>query len=199
MAPLTNREATTKGTKPYKLSGTVGATKVTVECETESSTAATRIEGGDGEGETGDASGTLELSACKVGSPAGCKVKTPIVAHFESELAEETGKTGEVLLLLQPAEDGTSFTEVSLEGAECKVKGTFKVTGTEAAKTSPKVGEEALTDHLILPSTPITEVIELSEGKRTTIKVGLSIEKAAATLSGESEVKLNSKEAFGTA
>ncbi len=194
------KEITTKATKTYALTGNFAGAKITIECEAQQVKAGTQIEGGDGAGETGDASGTLEFSSCRVKEFPKCRVKEPIAARFESELAEDSGKTGKVDLLFQPAEDGTTFTEVSVENNKeevCLLKGKFPVGGTVAAEIAPAAGEEATTGHLILPAKAITEVVELSEGKRTTIKVGLTLGGKEASLSGESEVKLISKEVFG--
>jgi hypothetical protein len=72
--------------------------------------------------------GSGELSSCTVVKPANCTVKEPIVVSGGGEFEENGG----VMEIDAKPEAGQPFTEITLEGASCSLKGKpFKVEGSQ--------------------------------------------------------------------
>jgi hypothetical protein len=70
---------------------------------------------------------TMELSECSVTKPASCTVKQPIV--YKGKFSNFQNET-EMGLEFIPMEAKAPFTEITLEGTKCAVKGTFPVNGS---------------------------------------------------------------------
>jgi hypothetical protein len=193
---------TSKATKNYMLEGKALGVEVKIGCEVQASTG--NIEGGDGVGESGDASGTMEFSKCNVLAPTKCALSEPITGEVEAELVEDSAHTGEVLVLFHASADAAVFVKIKFtnKGTEtCVIKNQeTAVEGNFAAKFTPKAGEEALAGKLIFPSSMVTKVQTESEGKRGAAQeeaVELKLGGNKATFTGESEVKLSPAELFG--
>jgi len=150
----------------------------------------------------------IEFTNCTLSGTAGgkpiekCKVKEPIVANAKSELvesekAEPANKKGSLLTLFEPASGATFATlEPVLEtGGNCPVS--TKVSGKVAAqvRTDPEnetLGElielgqakkEAHSWLLDFPSTPVTAVTTINEGKTKEVTgLGLKAFSEEATL-----------------
>ncbi len=138
------------------LKATVFAVKTEITCDTVKSrkTAGVdknfihNVESGAGK-HTVTGEGTVEYTGCKALKPAKCTVKEPIIVKGTFQGVEKTGPEKNTMgIEFTPEKDkegkALAFTEITLEGAECALKGKpFKVDGTAIATANPTVGDTA--------------------------------------------------------
>lgn len=183
----------------YLLEGAIGATPVEIECKKQGEEGVGNIKGGN----PGTDEATVTFTECKVLGAATCtvaveatKVNTEIV-EIVKELNEDTGvetavdaKVGE---LFTPRPPATKFTTITI--GVCALKGKFDVTGNVVAHVSPEEQEVKTPKLIFRDSNPVTEVEKAPNDEK--LAVGLKFANNPAELLGESEVELESKEAFG--
>jgi len=129
----------TNDAAPAMLTGVSGGVAVTIECKKVASTGTIENK----EGPPMSVAGTkivAEYSECTVQKPAKCKVKEPIKTN-ELTSATEINATEMFVKFTPPA--GKPFVEITLEGAECAIKGTFPVEGSAAGTGASNSGEGA--------------------------------------------------------
>ena len=117
---------------PSSLKATILGIKTEIECSEDTFTG--KIEAG------GRGSATLVFKKCKETAPAKCTVAETLETKLDLKL---TGTGPEVEF--EPTTPEGNFFEISITGAECAIKGTYKVTGTQGCEI-PK-GEEELAEH----------------------------------------------------
>jgi len=124
-----SNETTGGATVASKLFGEPFKVQTEIECTKLSGTGSLT---NSGEGTTHKVSGpaTTNFSGCTVKKPAKCTVKEPIVAETIAEGVDGLEGKGEMGLEFKP-KVGNTFSVVTLEGAECALKGKpFNVEGT---------------------------------------------------------------------
>jgi hypothetical protein len=190
------REVTSKAKKEFVLEGEVLGVKAVTKCKKEKLNAAEKpvIVGGiPGKSEKEK----IEFSECSatVGGVA-CKSVTVENVPTNNEIVtivKPAAKAGKLATKFTPSA-GTKFTEIKFK--ECGGFGspTAEVTGTTAALDSPEKVEQETGALIWSKPEEITEVEKSSKAKET---VGLKFAGKAATLEGEAEVTLVSKEKWG--
>jgi hypothetical protein len=167
-APVTTA-TNVEGTSTVSLlKATIGGIKTEIECPED--TFAGKIEAG------GRGSATLVLKKCKVFSPAKCSVAETLETKLNAKLI---GTGAEVEF--EPTTPEGNFFELSITGAECSVKGTYKVTGTQACEL-PKSEAELVEHEIVCPAAKsklkvlffaatysTTEKIKLASGKKWSV------------------------------
>lgn len=118
----------------YVLTGTPFLVSVKIEC--------TKVHEEGSINTGGEGTATLQFKSCTAAKPANCTVSEPITTEVNTLLiGPEPGVENE----FKPK--GTSFTTITLTGAECKLKEPFPVTGTQ--KCSLPGGETEAIEHEI--------------------------------------------------
>jgi hypothetical protein len=144
------------------LKATVAGVKVEIECPEGTFTG--KIEaGGKGEGDT------FLLKKCKETAPAKCSVAETLESKLDAKLIG-TGPEAE----FEPITPEGNFFEFSITGAECAIKNTYKVTGTQACEL-PKSEEELVEHEIVCPTTKSKlKVVGVSATYSTTSKIKLA-------------------------
>ena len=201
------KEITSKAKTTYILKGEALGVKTTVECPTQKLSAGAAIKGG----EPGTSEETVVFEGCKPTAPAECvgkkvKVENTPVKNEIVTVVKPAAKVGKLATLFTP-KAGTLFTTITFEG--CLFNTKAEVTGTAAALDSPgKVEQKVGTLIFEEGAEEITEVeclketvacISITKNKLAPFrqKVELKFAGNRATLKGQSEVELVSKEVWG--
>ena len=133
------------------LKATVAGVKTEIECPEDTFTG--KVEAG------GQGSATLVLRKCKETKPLKCTVAETLETKLNDKLI---GAGPEVEF--EPTTPEGNFFEIPITGTECAIKGTFKVTGTQACEL-PKA-EEELVEHEIV-CTEAKSKLKLAGGAAT--------------------------------
>jgi len=121
--------STGETTVPSKLFGEPFKVQTEIECTVLKGTG-TLTNLGEGTNHKVTGTATTEFSKCTVKKPVKCTVKEPIVATSTTDGVDELEGKKEMGLEFKPTV-GTTFSTVTLEGAECALKGKpFNVEGT---------------------------------------------------------------------
>lgn len=106
--------------------------------------------------------GTAEFSECTVAKPPKCTVKEPIVAAATFEGVEGLGAGGNEMGVEFVGAAGGTFGQITLEGAECSLKG--KAISVEGSAIGTSTGSQT--------SKSTGATIVFSPGEMQSIKVG---------------------------
>jgi hypothetical protein len=177
----------------------IESSEVEIRCETET------LAGGSIEGsqtkQAGKASGTLEMSGCKLFLKEGeafvedveCTVPAIKSNPLNGALWLE-GKKGEGTTAVVVFESKTSpLAKITISG--CALEGSYSLAGSFAVRLLPQ-NEEFEFIQWLMPETAIATAWR-PPGEEGEKKVGLTLEGNAATLQGEMKVELASHEVFG--
>jgi hypothetical protein len=183
------------------LPGKIEGTEVEIKCKKGS------MESGAIEGSSvkhaGKASGTLELKECKLFAEkkeqTECEIPTiksgSLVSKLELEGKKEAKGTTAVLVFEPKTKTEEKPVIANVTINTCKYKGTYKLEGSFAASLLPE-NEEFTYIKMVFPKTPITTAwLPMSEEGETSI--GLKFAGNTASLQGEMETELTTKEKFG--
>jgi hypothetical protein len=194
LASGSSREFTLKdkGTGLFHLQGSIGGASLKISSNKLKVTKGSKILGG----KPGTASEILELEGVKVESPADCTVENEKITmeELKSEIVESSKEEkgqGKAELLLAPFV-GTRWAEFTLGGASCEFPITVAPAGSLLVELSPQKVEEKV-GQLIFEA----KLKEYRNSKNEFKKAGLTFAGNPATLTGEAEMELVSKEAFG--
>jgi hypothetical protein len=153
-------------------------------------------------GKPGRGEDSLELEGVTVTKPANCEVpgQKIITKPLTSEIVEAApGATGsgQARLLLTPTNESRVWDEFEMAGSSCVLKGSIiEPVGNVLAEIGPSNTEAKVDQLKIEPTGAGAHEYILSTGgvaKRT----ALTYAGSAATLTGEAELELVSKEVFG--
>jgi hypothetical protein len=150
----------------------------------------------------GRSTGTIELSKCKLFNSEGkeqatCEVATIKTVALGGRLWLEGSKATEgnrIIIVFKPL-GGELIAEVNIKGEPCVYDGTYDLDGTVGAHPEPEK-EEAKLSKFIFPVKPIEHVWQPPE-QTAEETLGLRLNGTKASLQGEQEVELASKEGFG--
>ncbi len=144
------------------LKATVAGVKVSIECP-EGTFTGTIEAGGRGEGDV------FLLKKCKETAPAKCSVAETLESKLDAKLIG-AGPEAE----FEPFTPEGNFFEFSITGAECAIKNTYKVTGTQACEL-PKAEEELVEHEIVCPTAKSKlKVLGVSATYSTTSKIKLA-------------------------
>jgi hypothetical protein len=145
------------------------------------------------------------LTGCKVTSINGGKAGESGVIKMETEgesvfigskeaAEKNTAKTGELSI---PAAEAAAFATLDFTGIGCSPIGESELKGSTLAEVE-KEGKEEEWDYLILPSSPLSACFKwTSKGLVACEGVGLKLFGVSAVQSGETGIRLETKEKFG--
>jgi hypothetical protein len=175
-----------KGNQVLKTTVLGVATEITC---TGVSTAGAKIIGG----KPGTSTETVKYSGCTVNKPSGCKVKEGTITTnpLKNEVVEGVGASaGKALVLFKPV-SGETFAEPKLEGGFlCP---SLAVKGSVLAEPLPQKSEVAVGALKFEPA----ESKKFKNSKGEELAAGLKVGSSAATVTGEDETELSTKEKFG--
>jgi hypothetical protein len=184
--------------KTFVLKGKVAGQAVKIESSKLKANSGATINGG----KPGTNKETLTFEEVKVSKPAKCEISggkvatKPLTSEIvESAVEEGKVKTGteEANILFSPT-TGSTFAELSFAGSECSIKGDVGIVeGTELAEVAPQK-EEVETEQLIFAK-GAKKPYRSSSGSFGAAK--LELNEKSATLEGEAELTLASKQHFG--
>lgn len=139
-------------------------------------------------GTVATAMGVLSFTEVTVSNPPGCSVKGGSVETrpLTMIVGMKKGSTTVDTVKFTP-EEGTTFATVVLEGLECPVAGTYKVTGTQFAEALSATGTFATSQTIKTNKT-------IQEAAGGSLKFG----EKPAILTGELKGSLTSGKTFGT-
>jgi len=198
LASGSSREVVAKDKVAVYLTATVGGAKMEIASTKLKVRNGAKILGGKpGRGEV-----SLELEGVTVTKPANCEVpgRTIVTAPLTSEIVEAASGaigSGQARLLLSPTSESRVWDEFEIAGSSCVLRNSvIKPVGNVLAEIGPSNTEAKVEQLKIEPTGAGAHEYKLSTGgatKRTALTYAGSI----ATLTGEAELELVSKEAFG--
>jgi hypothetical protein len=198
ISPTAIEKIVAKNVTPYILKGKAGGAAVEIECIKQTSKLANirNLEEGIGVGE-----GTLEFTECNVKAPLNCAVTTPIRAKVRVQLVgSEKGveeRKGKILALAGAKRVNNIITTIEFKNIACPLNGLqARISGGVAAEITPAPGVVAKTVKLKLIEAAKTLYWNTEEPAAEEF-TELNFGGEKATLSGESELELTSKEEFG--
>jgi hypothetical protein len=140
----TETEATNEAGKNAVLKGELGGVKMEITCETvkdEKGTVTNTEPAAKSHQVSGSA--TVNFTKCTVNKPNKCTVKEPISTNVNFEGVEGLGAGKNEMGLEFKPQAGEIFTTITLEGAECALKGKpLEVKGTAVATGAPAPTEK---------------------------------------------------------
>jgi hypothetical protein len=139
-----------------KLESEVGGKKLTIECTAD--TFKGTLEDPEPSKLDGASSGEIKFTGCSVVGVAKCTVHEPIEFKFKDQLINKPPTKPEDEF--KPNE-GETFVEIKIEGAECAIKGTLKVKGTQKCNLDTTFETEQKEHELIC--TPAGSKLKLGE------------------------------------
>jgi hypothetical protein len=121
----TSNISTGGSTVPAVLAGEVGGAKIEIECTVAAGTGTvtnTEEPAGSKKHKV-DTKGGKKLTKCAVKKPAKCTIKEPIEFKLEGEGVDELEGKKEMGVEFKPEGGGKTIATITLEGAECALKG----------------------------------------------------------------------------
>ena len=119
-------------------------------------------------GTTATIDGKLEFKSVTVTEPKGCSVAGGVVTTNALTAVLGMNTAGTVATIKFSPETGATFALVTLEGKECPISGTYKVTGTQYAQANNATGVFAKSQGITLNQ----EIQEKASGVANALKFG---------------------------
>jgi hypothetical protein len=189
------KEIAFKDAKTFKITGELSGGKVEITSSKVSAAKGAAIFGGS----PGTSEETLTFEDVTVTKPEGCavageKITTKLLKDEVVGSGEPTGAEGETIDMIFSPKSGTALAEFELENEKCAIKGKAALSGSVLAETT---AQEHEVEHfkLIFEAPNKTYKNAAEEG----LTAGLKLGGVTATLTGEAELELPSKQQVGAA